>query len=394
MRPLRRSPGRRGFSLIELMVGMAIGLICTLVIAMVLASAEGNRRGTTTGGDAQVAGGLAMYTVQRDVASSGYGFASEANAVGCLLQARFKNAVLGVFPPRLAPVLITPGGATGNDQIRVLSSSKGMDPARNSYIGFTVPLRVELAGAPPGVPGYTAGDQAYGVATEIGFAQGDLVVAVVDPATPPAAERPCEMFEVNAPVVAGSRQIPRLDDAERWNPADFPANTALPATASTTGAFLVNLGSVVDHLYRINAQMRLERSRLDTANLQREVTEIQGGIVRMRAMYGRDTNADGAVDRYDYVQPTSSAEWQQVLALRLALVARSQHYEKEEVTPSDLQWDVGSAIAVAGASACGSSYCVPMALDQTGSDWKHYRYKLFDTVVPLRNQRHKSGRAI
>lgn len=383
----------RGFSLIELMVGVAIGLISTVVIAMVLASSEGNRRGTTSGTDAQVAGGLAIYTLQRDIASSGYGFASEANAVGCLLQARFNNTAVTAFPSRLAPVIITEGGAGANDQIRVLSSSKGIDPARNSFVGFTVPLRIELAGASPGVAGYTAGAQFYGVATEISFAQGDLVVAVVDPATPPAAERACEMFEVNGPVVGGSRRIPRLDDATRWNPSGFPANTALPATATTTGSFLVNLGYVVDHIYRINSDMRLERSRLNTANLQREVVEIQGGIVRLKAMYGRDTDADGAVDTYDYVQPSSGAAWQNVLSVRLALVARSSQYEKEEVTQADVQWDVGPAISVAGASDCGSSKCVAMGLSSTASDWKHYRYKLFDTVIPLRNQRHKSGRA-
>ena len=102
-------------------------------------------------------------------------------------------------------------------------------------------------------------------------------------------------------------------------------------------------------------------------------------------MYGKDTTGDGVVDAYDNTTPTTNAGWQQVRAVRIAMVARSATYEKEEVTANEPLWDVGNAITISGTSTCGSSKCLTLKVDSVGTDWKHYRYKVFDTVVPLRN---------
>lgn len=392
-----------GFSLIELMVGMAIGLLCTLVIATVLSSSEGLRRGVTSGTDAQIAGGMSIFALQRDIASAGYGFASESNAVGCPLQARFNGAPALELPARLAPIFITQGPAGASDEIRVISSSKGIDPERGSLIGFTVPLRIAAHGnAGAGAqPGYTVGDQRYQVATPLGFAQGDLVIAVPEPASAPGVELPCELFEINAPVptVAAAASIgatiPRLNDASRWNPPNFPTTQMVTGTDSTIGAFLVNLGFFSDRIYRVSADRRLQVAILNTPNnLTRTVREVQGDVVLLKAMYGRDTDGDQAVDIYDYTTPASQPEWQNVFSIRLAIVARSAHYSKEDVTVSEPLWDVGNAISVAGAVACGSSRCITLKIADVSSDWKKYRYKVFDTVIPLRNQRFRSGAVI
>ena len=75
----------------------------------------------------------------------------------------------------------------------------------------------------------------------------------------------------------------------------------------------------------------------------------------------------------------------QVLALRVAVVARSDQYEKENVTFNNPSWDVGTEVAASlGAVACGISMCLPLKVDSL-PDWQHYRYKVFDTVIPLRN---------
>ena len=58
-RPGRRSLLMRGVTLIELMVGLLLGLVVVLVTAQVLSFAEGQKRLTTGGADAQVNGALA-----------------------------------------------------------------------------------------------------------------------------------------------------------------------------------------------------------------------------------------------------------------------------------------------------------------------------------------------
>ena len=57
----------RGVTLIELMVGMVIGLLAVLVIAQVALLFEGQKRSTTGGSDAQVNGALSLQMLQRDL---------------------------------------------------------------------------------------------------------------------------------------------------------------------------------------------------------------------------------------------------------------------------------------------------------------------------------------
>lgn len=389
MSQTRRMPRSRrarsaGFSLVELMVGTLIGLLCVIVIVTVLSAAEGQRRGTTQGSDAQVAGSLAIYALQRDIAIAGYGFASESAAVGCQLQAFYNGLAVTALPAWLAPVIITEGGAGASDQVRVLASSKfiSVDPAMPSTVGYTVPSRVV---GPHYDPNDTTGKlvkDRYNVWSSLSVSKGDLMVAVTDAATP------CGLFQVTGDPTPG--MVPRADDPTKWNPVKHPAYATKEPSGVAGGSFLVNLGRILDVVFAIDGQQRLTASRLNTGTMSRETAELQGNIVQMKAMYGRDTDGDGVVDTYDYTTPTTNAGWLQVLTVRLAVVARSAQFEREEVSGANPQWDVGTATSVAGAAACGDSKCVEIKLDGL-ADWKHYRYKVFDTVVPLRNQRWKAG---
>ena len=77
----------------------------------------------------------------------------------------------------------------------------------------------------------------------------------------------------------------------------------------------------------------------------------------------------GDVDVFDTTDPVSQTE---VLAVRLAMVARSGQFEKEEVSPATLTLWPGGTVADGGA----------LELD---ADARHYRYKVYQTTVPLRN---------
>jgi len=369
----------RGFSLIELMVGMLIGLLCTLVIATVLSAAEGQRRGTTEGGDAIISGQLALYAVQRDLAMSGYGFASEPTAVGCPLQARFNGAQPAALPPVLAPTIITAGANGASDSIRILASSKFIQAnglAGQPQVGFALPIRVVA-------PQYAPGDLFYPVKSLISVVPGDLMVAVVGP------NLNCELFQATGVQVAPTLAIQRAAVAP-WNSVGFPTQATQEQTdPNPYGSYLLNLGQLIDHSYTVDAQQRLTMSQLNTGTLQRNTTVLQGGVVLLKAFYGKDTDGDSAVDTYDTVAPATPAQWLQVLSVRLAVVSRSVQFEREDVTKILPQWDVGNDTAVAGAEDCGASRCVTMRVD-ADPDWRHYRYKVYDTVVPLRNQRWKS----
>ncbi len=46
----------------------------------------------------------------------------------------------------------------------------------------------------------------------------------------------------------------------------------------------------------------------------------------------------------DNVTPTTNADWRRVVSIRVALVARSNQYEKTAVTTAAPKWDVGGAV--------------------------------------------------
>jgi type IV pilus assembly protein PilW len=104
----------------------------------------------------------------------------------------------------------------------------------------------------------------------------------------------------------------------------------------------------------------------------------------MKAQYGMDdgisngslshasyTANDGVVDRYVNSLPAS---WTQVLSIRLGIVARSALMEK-----ADPATGICNITTVAPTWAGGT-------LDVSADpNWMCYRYKVFETTVPLRN---------
>lgn len=361
----------RGFTIVELMVGLAIGLLTTLIITQVLAFSEGQKRTTTTGTDAQVNGALALYALQREITMAGYGFTSSPNVIGCPLYARFAGADIatGAGTPRLAttlaPVLIDATDPVRNT-VRVLASSKQ---------SYSIPTRIVPPSYDPGGAGTKK--SIFPVSSSLGIAAGDLLVAAKDGVSP------CELFEATADPAADGA-VPRGDDGARWNPIGYPT------AVYTDGDTLVNLGNVVDRTYSVTAANVLQVAEFSSASptTAAAVRELHSNIVTMVALYGKDTDGDRVVDRYDQTTPVNNAGWQQVLSVRIAVVARGAQYEKDVVTAANPLWDVGTSTTVSPAPAdCGTSKCLTLTVDPgDGTDaWKHYRYKVFDTIVPLRN---------
>ena len=100
--------------------------------------------------------------------------------------------------------------------------------------------------------------------------------------------------------------------------------------------------------------------------------------MQLKAQYGKDTNDDGQVDSFDSTQPTTSAEWAQIVAVRVAVVARSSLMEKPNATTG--LCDTTTAASVNMPTWSGGTFDL-----SANADWQCYRYKTFETTVPLRN---------
>jgi type IV pilus assembly protein PilW len=116
-------------------------------------------------------------------------------------------------------------------------------------------------------------------------------------------------------------------------------------------------------------------------------TPLFDNIVQLQAQYGRDNDNDGVVDVYDETTPVNSAAWAAVLAIRIAVVARSSLYEKDEVSPATIRlWeDSAAAPTTTGPVWTLTALTGDAVFDADAADRRHYRYKVFQTVIPLRN---------
>ncbi len=345
----------RGVTLIELMIGLLLGLVVVLVTAQVLSFAEGQKRVTTGGADAQVNGSLGLYTLQREIQMAGYGLINDLNSLGCPVHAN--HTAVGALNWTLVPVVITAGANGAPDSVTVMSSGRAYSVP--GIISVDHPITADR----------------FTLRSTVGITANDMLIAM--PTAGYSATNWCGAYRVTQ--IANSNQAVH-GVTSPWNSGAQVA----PAAGYVAGDRLINAGQLVLRTFALDANYSLVQQTLDLASGGTQSQELFPQIVMLRALYGKDTNADGVVDTYDNVTPTTNAGWRQVEAVRIALVARSSSYQKDEVTVAAPQWDVGKATAVTGAAACGSSNCVDLTISGV-PDWKHYRYSVFEVTAPLRN---------
>jgi type IV pilus assembly protein PilW len=376
---------QRGMTLVELMVALLLGLITTYFISQVFAVAEAYKRTATFGSDAQINGAVALHTLRRQVMNAGYGLIATPSALGCPIAGRYgtSSSSTPVSGTSIAPVLITPGASASapSDSLTVMASSKGT---------FASPVLVKELHTESEAPVFIVVDgSTHGIKV-------DDVILVVPTGAWSASDK-CLLLTVkedaaDAAVRLGPDRIPHAasPSASSWNVATA---TEWPAAGYQPKSKIVNFGSTARRTtFRIAGEALEAETQLLGGVLP--VTEtLNSGIVMLKALYGRDTDADGVVDVYDTTTPTDNASWRNVLSLRLAIVARSAQREREEVTAAEPTWSVGGGTAVAyqaypGAptvcAAAATACDLPLPVSQL-ADWKYYRYKVFESAVQVRN---------
>ncbi len=426
-----------GFSLVEVLVAMAIGMIASILILQIYSASEQRKRTTTGGADAQTNGMVALYLIERDLRQAGYGLSPnledfvDASGTAPLTTPPPPTATLGrgilaqcanvlaynsgrapagfsysnstfapvaINPKDAAGLSIFPAGDNGSDVILVnYGGSRGVVGSGADIVDFGSTVQ-------PG--GMLSDFQA--TSSRAGLNQGDLFIAV-----PPAGATSCHIGEITAlPASGTATQCPTTiagtPDLISHNNVSYenyyhgclsvPATRNDPAGVSATygvGSKLYSLGPVgsfVSRVYAIRhcatagcslAACDLTASDCsDAANVSNTAVwrPIAAGIVGLRAEYGKDPDGSTRIETWDAAQPTG-ASWAHVLAVRIAVVARSGQYEKTDLKTGD----VTRAAPVWEADAAGTSATSVGVSAVDTANWSHYRYKVAQSVVPLRN---------
>ena len=350
--PNTKDQKQMGFSLVELMVAMTIGLFGVLIMTQVFSLSEQNKRATTGGNDAMNEGVVSLYALQRDVRTSGYGIA-DSNLLGCNLLLRSGVTLVQVAPVTINHVSIPAGDANTDTLLVFYAFSNGSTQG-------------DQISAVPATDQYTVG-------TPASFSIGDWVVATPQvrtcsggtaPLTPALTlTRIAAVTSPNVTLTAGTG----MTFSAIVSPT-FPVLYNFGARLPTLVAYAIRNGNLTMCDYMVN-----DCGQAGSANNAAIWVPIGSNVVSLRAQYGRDTAAagamDGIVDVYDQTTPASACDWVRVSAIRLTIVTRSVQPAALATTAAP-QWD-GSANA-------------PIVLSGNSS-WQNYRYKMFQTVVPVRN---------
>jgi len=432
----RTAPGAsRGLSLIDILVGLVIGMIGIVVVFQVLAVSEDRKRTTVTGSDAQSAGAIGLYALTRDVQIGGYGFATaDTKQLGCLVKAHDRGDPMqvppipakGDFTFRLFPVEIIQGAAGAPDTIRVLWGNSSQ---------FVTSRDWKLDAADVITPRLMTG-------TRGGLDYGDLIVLTSDhasaPPPPPAVAAPfkkteCALAQVTnrptaQPQKIGHNLAYNLEPMEVLPPSAtnplprFSRPAGLDFTAHA-GGFILNLGkqprrpawaacdarAIADVNSPCSGQNQfLNRLIVAETLFMLPTVEAADNIVNLQAEYGIDRNDNQQIDANEWtVTPPDDTQlpgdpnkpclhnparsWKCVRAIRVALLARSTHFDRGACSANP-QWTSGATgalvrtdfamINIDGSAGAAAGAC-PTPADP--NDWRFYRYSVYETVIPLRN---------
>ncbi|MFZ6646707.1 PilW family protein [Undibacterium sp. TJN25] len=325
-----------GLGLPEIMVGLAIGLIVTIVIVQVMGVFEGQKRTTGGSADAQTNGGIAMGLIQRRLQAAGFGlpiYSTQNTALKCDPSPTIDQDGDASTPPiGIFPVSIIDGGATGgSDTIIVRSGTTSMGGA---------PIRISnVVGS------------VVSVTNNLGCADGDIALVSQVPS--------CTLRKVTLVNKIDTTQI-----------------TMDSATGLVTGATMACMGAWNEITYAVNS-----------GNLVENTSPAVVGIVNIQAQYGISATAsDNQVNHWvdatgaTWATPTV-ADRNRIKAVRIAVVARNDLKEAKQVTSAC------TAPASNGPCAWPDTPADPAPKIDLSADpnWQNYRYRVFTTIIPLRN---------
>jgi type IV pilus assembly protein PilW len=365
--PSTRSKAQQlGVGLVETMVGLTLGLIMTLIITQVWGTFEAQKQRTISGASTQVNAVISMTQMEQDLRSAGAGLADSASFNCVTTYSYYSSGTSSISPipayaGNLAAVQITDGGA-GPDTL-------------------TVKRAGDLLGALPATLSQTmpASSSELNLNFTTGYANGDLVLAI------DGTTGNCTVMMVTQVQAAALKLQHNPGGTVTYNPDVAYQNTnAWPAY--TSGAKIARVGQLVSHTYAVVAN---QLTLTDLSNpLTTATSVLTGDVVDLQAQYGI-ANA-GSQDVNAWVSATAASGWnvlnavkiRRIKAVRVAIVVRSPKKEAGNVTAGCTN---SSGVVVNANGPCVWADSEPVSNLSANTDWKRYRYRVYQAIVPLRN---------
>lgn len=400
MTPVRAKAAARGFTLVELMVAMAVGLVIALAVTGTVLTTGRQLKvvGSTSGAQSNAL--IALSAIDAAGRSAGAGLFANGSLVCPTLNA-WKDGIVKSNGAVLMPARIADGGSnTASDTIVFTSSGS--------------------AGALSGTPLVDKMTSSVGsllVSNAGAWAASDLALVGA-----PGSGQPCTLFQVTAAPTVGTacagnatacKTLERAsdpstgynapagtyaaeplfgfaNDAGATPPVYGPAVVTRLGTSFRRDAFAIQCDALVQYdAFSLAALPACTAPLTFDANVNAMATEV----VQMHAQYG--ISAAVASDIVTSWVDATGATWAApsaantglIKAIRVVVVTRSKEPEGTLVTAATCTNGGG----VVNAGPCSFDDAQSPVIDLSavavpaGKSWRNYRYRVHKVVVPLRN---------
>jgi type IV pilus assembly protein PilW len=348
--PRYTSAHAQGISLVDLMVGLSIGMIATLIVLNVMVMFDARRRTTAGSTDAQIHGTFAGGWLARELRIAGHGL-GPLSALGCTVH----RAPIGTPDASLvlAPLMITNGTAGTPDTLTILAAGEQALPASRL------------------VAPHTMGDDLITLDSTLGIANGSQLLLHE------SGNPDCPLVRVAAVSTGGYTLQPTV------------VSGLLSGSVFGKDSLAINLGALRYRRYSVDTTHQLRLESFDSV-LGTWITSTHAdGVVNLQLQYGFDTRSgsqpspqvtswrDMMIDADGDGIVADSGDWQRLLAVRFALVMRSPQRKEEGCDAPAPTWLAGDAT--------GALVPTEIRLDHL-DQWRCWRYRVLQTEVLLRNQ--------
>lgn len=388
-----RSMWRRanGFSIVELMVSIVIGLLALGFATRLVVNGEINKQAAVGGSDSMQNGMLALFSIERELAQAGWGL-NDPLIVGCDTVFSDTSNYTMLTAPR--------GGATVTPLAAAVIQSNSSAPDVLSINSGTSMSNTGMARVAanyvPGTAAVVIDRPPYGFnGTATVLAGGDVIVVAPEL----AGSSRCSLAQVSqvvAPAAPGQNQLLiAAGGNNRFN------SGSLGVAFTNLQARLFNLGPASQlsfHTWSVDRGfLQLRASNL--AGATAAAVAVTDNIVSFKAQYGLDRRSGGLFTPELGMQVTtwsgtmldadgdgvagSAGDYQRIAAVRIAVVARSRAPERPNA--SGVCTATPALPTVFANDTVFGNVSVTVAVPGDTVDWRCYRYRSFETIMPIRN---------
>lgn len=356
MMKIKRNPKmlrQHGGGIVEIMVGLFVGLIVMMTVYETFAFMEASKRTTVNSNSAFSNLITGVQALERDIKLAGLGLSVKNFNTCTQLNAYYNGTVLS-NNGTIAPAIIQ-DGAGFPDSVTVFygNTMSAAAPAR-------ILTAMSSTTAPISVP----------VSADLQMGQLALLME-------PSATTPCSIIGVtNVTNNGNALAIDHISAGSLYNPAN-PTTSFANAPLYSENAVVLNLGNARWRTWQVNNGRLLVTDKITNI-----ANEMVTDIVHLRAQYGVTNGLNEDIAQW----VDATGEWaaaaldtahvMRIRALRVALVARNPKREKAKIAGGACD-----ATTVAPAPWVGAA-----AINLSGdANWQCYKYRVLKTVLPLKN---------